>query len=287
MKKCGLVLEGGGMRGLYTAGVLDFFLDQNLYFQDITTVSAGGCNAVSYVAKQNGRNLLINTKYCSDKRYISFSGLLTHRSIFGIDFMFHEIPEKLEPFDFHEFKNSNSTLTVAVTNVKTAKAEYFDLKDLKTDIDYLIASSSLPVFSPIVPIGDQLYLDGGVVDSIPVKKSLEKGNDVLVIVLTQHNGYQKKPSEGRLVYQRVFRKFPKFVEAIQNRHLQYNQTLELIKQLEAEGKAVVLRPTHPVGFGRFENNQEKLKSLYQDGYRDAKDHCEEILRLCKGASNLN
>lgn len=286
MKKCGLVLEGGGMRGLYTAGVLDFFIDKNLLLKDITTVSAGGAHAVSYISKQRGRSYKINTKYCGDKRYISLMGLFTRGSVFGMDFVFREIPERLEPFDEEMFQRQRARLTVGLTNVETAKPEYADIRDTREDIDYLIASSSLPMFSQIVNIGGKKYLDGGVTDSIPAAKALNKGADCLVVVLTQNEGYVKKPAGGKALYRRAFKKYPDFARAIENRHVMYNGELAFVKQLEKEKRAVVLRPSMPLDMGRFEKNPDRLKAIYENGYQDAQDNYEKIMALCGGCENV-
>lgn len=286
MSKCGLVLEGGGMRGLYTAGVLDYFLDFKMNFKDITTVSAGACHAVSYISKQRGRSYVINTKYCSDKRYISFGRFLRGGSIFGMDFIFKEIPQRLEPMDFEAYHRQGSRLTVALTNLETAKAEYFDIEDVEKDIDYLVATCSLPVFSPAVTIEGRSYYDGGITDSIPVQKALDKGNDKVVVILTQNKGYQKQPAGGGFVYKRKFRNYPGFIKAIAHRHEMYNGELALIERLEQEGKALVLRPTMPLSLSRFEKDEAKLKAVYQNGYDDAKDNFEKIMEFCRGAENF-
>lgn len=277
--KIGLVLEGGGMRGLYTTGVLDCFLDHDIMTDYVIGVSAGACHGVSYLSKQRGRSFRINTAYLKDNRYLSLRNFLKTKSLFGMDFIFDEIPHKLDIFDYDTFLNSPCEYKLAVTDVNTGKPVYFDKKHLNHDSTILKASCSIPIFSPIVEYQNGLYLDGGTSDSIPVKKALEDGCDYLIIVLTRDREYSKKPESFRGIYSKVFKKYPKMIECLDNRHLMYNETLTFIKQLEQDGKALVIAPSHPLDISRFEKNMDKLNDLYQLGYNDTLKKLNIIQKL--------
>lgn len=286
MAKVSLILEGGGMRGLYTAGVLDYFMDQGLVFQDIIGVSAGACNSVSYISGQRGRNLEINTGYCSDKRYISVMGLFTRGSIFNMDFLFDEIPNKLIPFDYDKFKASDCRLTAVSTDCITGKAVYTPIKDMSTDGTYVRASSSIPFVSPIVEVDGKLLVDGGPSDSIPIGYSVSSGFDIHVVVLTRHNGYVKNKSKLYPLCKLALRKYPNLAATIGDRHKVYNESIRLSEQLEKENKAVIIRPKMPVEVSRFEKNPENLRSLYKNGYEDAAERFSDVLKLCGNAENI-
>lgn len=274
--KIGLVLEGGGMRGVYTTGVLDCFQDHNLDFDYIIGVSAGACHATSFLSRQRGRSFLINSEYSQDKRYISFRNYLQTRSLFGMKFIFHDIPDHLLPFDYQTYADNQTDFIVGVTDVLTGKPYYFKNPSSKEVNEVVAASSAIPIFSPMVEIDGKQYLDGGTSDPIPVKKALEDGCDKLVIVLTRPRGYCKQPEGFRSVYRRKFRKYPKMIEALDRRHEIYNQSLKLVDKLEKEGRAVVLAQSVPVSIGRFEKNPEKLLKLYKLGIKDASDQLKKI-----------
>lgn len=287
MARISLILEGGGMRGLYTAGVLDYFLDNGLIFEDIIGVSAGACNSVSYITGQRGRNLKINAGFCSDKRYVSLMGFFTRGSIFNMDFLFDDIPNKLIPFDYDKFKNSRSRLIAVATDCNTGKASYHQIKDMRTDDVYVRASSSIPLVSPIVEINGRLLVDGGPSDSIPVQYSVDSGFDRHVIVLTRHDGYFKRKNRLYPVCKLALRKYPKLADTIKTRHINYNSSLQLAAQLEKENKAVIIRPKEHVDVSRFEKNPDNLRNLYNIGYHDAEKKLKAILELCKDAENVS
>lgn len=286
MARVSLVLEGGGMRGLYTSGVLDYFLDRGLIFRDIIGVSAGACNSVSYISGQRGRNLDINAGYCADKRYVSLFGLFTRGSIFNMDFLFDDIPNKLLPFDYDSFKNSESRLTAVSTDCETGKAVYTPIKDMHTDGVYVRASSSIPLVSPIVEVNGRHLVDGGPSDSIPIHYSVESGFDKHIVILTQHNGYVKNRNRFYPVCRLALKKYPNLVNTIRDRHLNYNASVRLAEQLEKDNKAVIIRPEKPVEVSRFERNPENLRKLYKKGYEDAAEKFEDIIKLCKDAENV-
>lgn len=277
--KVGLVLEGGGMRGLYTSGVLDYFLDQQIFVDYVIGVSAGACNGVSYLSKQKGRNYRVNTNYVSDKRYLSLSNFIKTKSLFGMDFIFDEIPHQLDLFDYETFLSSPSEYKLGVTDVLTGRPVYFDKTHLDHDSTILKASSSIPVFSPIIEYQNGLYLDGGTTDSIPVKQALKDGCDHVIIVLTRDRNYIKKPESFRFIYSKVLKAYPNLIQALDNRHLMYNETLKFIKELEQQGKATIIAPSSPLEISRFEKDVSKLKNIYELGYSDASKKFDQLKEL--------
>lgn len=267
--KIALVLEGGGMRGVYTSGVLDYFMDNNIQFPYVIGVSAGACNACSFISNQRGRNKIVNIEYVNDDRYLSYKGLIRNKSIFGMDFIFNEIPNNLTPFDFETFLNSDTTFKVVTTDCDTGKAFYFDKSNYERDFfDIVRASISLPFVAPIATVNNKNLLDGGITDSIPIKKAFEDGYDKAVIVLTRNKGYRKQPFKHRKIASIFYQKYPNLVDAIMNRYKVYNETLDYIEKLEKIGKVIVIRPSHPVNVSRIEKNKDKLNALYDMGYDD-------------------
>jgi predicted patatin/cPLA2 family phospholipase len=266
----GLILEGGGMRGVYTAGVLDCLLDKGLHFKYIYGVSAGACHACSYVSRQRGRAAGTVFNFLSDRRYGGFRNLLMTGDYFGAQFVYSDVPDRLLPFDYDAFKASEQTLYATVTNVYSGEAEYRVLSDLKRDMDWLRASASLPLLSRFVSPGGGKYLDGGVADSVPLAKSIADGHAENLVVLTRHRGYAKRPSKSKLLRWR-YGKYPAFVRAAERRHLKYNEALELAETERAAGRALVIQPEAEVKIGRLEKNEAKLRALYDAGYSDASD----------------
>ena len=277
--KIGLVLEGGGMRGLYTVGVLDLFLDQNIQMDYVIGVSAGACHGISYVSNQRGRSYEINTRYLDDPRYLSFKNFIKTRSIFGMDFIFDKIPNELNVFDYDSFLSSRCEFVTGVTDVQTGKPVYFGKEELNYDATVLKASSSIPIFSPIVEYKGGHYLDGGTSDPIPVRKAIEDGCEQVIVVLTRDRNYIKSPESFRLVYKRVFRKYPEMVRLLDERQNIYNDTLQYLRTLEKEGRAIVIAPTKPINISRFEKNIESLEELYKMGMNDAKNVLPEIQKV--------
>lgn len=267
----GLVLEGGGMRGLYTAGVLDFFLEKGMIFDYVIGVSAGACNAVSYISRQKGRNKIVNTAFVDDWRYMSLKSLVKNGSLFGMDFIFDEIPNRKVPFDFETFNSSPVIFKIGVTDCTTGKPLYFDKEDIDRKFTVLRASSSLPLVSPIVKFKGYHLLDGGITDPIPVRQAITDGYQKTVIVLTRNRGYQKEPISHplRLLLEKKYRDYPGLIEAMINRYKIYNETLDYIDELEHRGQAVVIRPSEKLEVDRFEKNAEKLIALFDQGFEDA------------------
>lgn len=266
----GMVLEGGGIRGIYTSGVLDCFLDEGIQTEALFGVSAGIVNGINYVSGQKGRSLKVNTKYIKDKRYLSLYSLLTTGNIFGVDFCYNVLPNKLLPYDYEAFKKSNIKCFAAVSNLITGQAEYKLCKDIHYDLEYVRASASLPLLSRIVKIGGSPYLDGGVCDSIPLMASIRHGYQKNIVILTRPRGYKKTPSHMIPAVAYTYRNYPKFVQAYKTRHIRYNHTLEFIENQEEKGKVFVIRPSHYLKMGRLEKNLDRIYSMYQLGYQDAK-----------------
>lgn len=269
MFDAGLILEGGGMRGVYTAGVLDFFLNKELWFKSCYAVSAGAGHACSYLARQRGRAFSVNVDYLGDKRYMGVSSLLKTGDLFGADMLYRIIPEELYPIDYKAFAENESRLYAVVTNCETGQAEYIPIKDLKTDLIYVRASASLPMVSRMVEAGGKKYLDGGVSDSIPIRKSITGGNKKNVLVLTRDGSYRKQPGGMTALIRAKYRKYPALVNQIEQRFLHYNETLDFIEQEQSRGRAFVIRPKKPVNIKRTEKDREKLRALYEEGFRDA------------------
>jgi len=263
----GLVLEGGGMRGLFTCGVLDCLLDHNKHFKYLIGVSAGATNGTSFISKQHGRTREITRKYVRDYRYMSMRSLFLTGSYFGMDFMFDAIPNKLVPFDFDRFYNEPVDYRVGVTDCITGETRYYGKADFDRKLTLLRATCSLPLISPIVWHEGIPLLDGGVSDPIPVRKALEDGCDRVVVVLTRDASYQKEPlGNGTRRFMKLrYGKYPKLQEALENRHRRYNETLGFLEELERQGKAFVIRPAQVPESDRLENDPEKLDRLYLDG----------------------
>ena len=272
--KNGLVLEGGAMRGIYTAGVLDVFMEHNITFDGVMGVSAGAIHGCSFVSGQHGRSIRYYLKYMRDPRFMSFRSLLTTGDLVGTQFCYHDIPEKLDIFDYEAFRRSGTKFYVVCTNLLTGKAEYVHLDDMK-DISWLQASASMPLVSHTVRIGGKSYLDGGVADSIPVQAFRRMGYGRNVVVLTRPEGYRKKPARMGAV-RAAYRRYPAFVRAVQNRYLGYNRTLDELSALERNGEVLILRPSQDLHIGRMEKQPEKVKALYRLGREDAEAKIAEI-----------
>lgn len=281
MDKIGLILEGGGMRGIYTAGVLDFFLEKNIEVDLVVGVSAGGCHAASYLSKQHKRAFHTNVDYLHDKNYLSFNNLIKTGSIFGMDMIFNKIPNELYPYDHETFKKSKSEFVVVATNCETGKAEYFTLTDMEKEILYLQASCSIPMFSNIVEIDGYKLVDGGVADSIPIEYAIKRGCNKNIVVLTRDKTYIKNKvhSIPSAFVKRKYKEYPNLIHSIENRHINYNKSLDLVKQLEKSNDALVIRPKSVVKVNQVEKNVDKLYNLYMDGYNDAKESYNKIMNF--------
>ncbi len=265
----GLILEGGGMRGIFTAGVLDNFMDRGIRFPYTIGVSAGACNGLSYMSGQRGR-----TKYCDidmlDKyKYIGFKQLLFKGCIMDFEFLFHIFPEKISPYDYKAFAACSEKFEMVTTSCKSGQPCYYDERNNpKRIIDIVKASSSLPYVAPIAYVDGEPMLDGGISDSIPLLRARSQGYDNNIIVLTRNKGY-RKPDKQSLVPFFCYRKYPALREAIRNRNIMYNKQIALVEELEERGELTVIRPQRPIEVGRMERDTSKLLALYEEGYNCA------------------
>ncbi len=267
----GLVLEGGGMRGVFTCGVLDCFLDNNIEFPYVVGVSAGACNGLSYISKQRGRARFSNIELLEKYNYIGLKHFIRKRNFLNFDILFNELPEKIFPYDYDTFFASTTLYEMVTTNCLTGHAEYHsEKKDKNRLLAIAQASSSLPVMCPVTYVDHVPMLDGGICDSIPVKRAMEKGYIKNIVVLTRNKGYRKNGKDIRIP-SFIYRNYPHVREALNCRGKIYNEQLDLIDKLEGEGKIKVIRPVNPVTVDRLEKDTAKLIDLYEEGYSCAKD----------------
>jgi len=276
MSNIGLILEGGGMRGAFTAGVLDYWMEQGLWFTDVYGVSAGACQACSYLCNQPGRGLRVWLDYLDDPRFCSMRSLLTTGDLFGAELNYDLVPRKLDPLDNETFLKRGARFTAVVTDVQTGAPAYIPIRDMFEDIEAVRASASLPLISNMVEYKGRKYLDGGVSDSIPIKRAIADGHDRNVLVLTQAPGYRKEPNRALGAMRIKYRRYPHLVEAVARRHIMYNETLDFIDRQVAAGKLFVLRPDVAPGIGRVERDPEKLRRLHDAGHAVAR---REMARL--------
>lgn len=265
-----IVLEGGATRGVFTSGALDYLMEQELYLSHVIGVSAGSCNGVDYVSKQPGR-----TRDCMIHKekeysyYYGFTKFIREKSLLDMDMVFDRYPNELFPFDFDTYFASEMECEIVTTNCETGRAEY--MKE-DSDRDRLMklcrASSSMPLVSPIVNVDGIPYLDGGLADSIPIKRALEKGNEKVVLILTRNPGYRKKPTSRGVanLYRRAYKKYPNLVRTTIRRNYVYNRQMELVERLEEEGRIFVLRPLIPT-VSRLEKDYDTLMHFYEHGYK--------------------
>ena len=258
-------MEGGGFRGVYTAGVLDFFIDRKAMFSSVYGISAGACNALNYLSQDRGRYIEIAKRFCNDPRYMGVGQLLKTGSIFNWQFSFYEIPERYIPYDYDTFEKYPGKAYSVVTNIETGHAEYPLIENVFEQMDTLRASASLPFVSKPVAVGDGLYLDGGIVDSIPFEAMRTLGYDRLVVVLTRDGSYRKGPMPS-LPIDLWYGKYPALQQRLRCRHEAYNQSLDRLRQLEQDGVAKVIRPRRPIEMGRLERDPAVLQRVYDQGY---------------------
>lgn len=270
-EKTALVLEGGGLRGVFTCGVLDCFMDHGVRFPFTVGVSAGACNGLSYMSGQRGRARNSNIDLMEKYHYVGFKYLLTQGCIMDFKLLFEDFPEKIIPYDYDAYFSNPDRFVMVTTNCLTGKAEYFEeMSSSERVMDIVRASSSLPFVTKITDVDGVPMLDGGIVDSIPVQYALDQGYKRLVVILTRNRGYRKK--EGSMRFAKVFyRKYPNLQKALSQRNAVYNKTMDLIEKLEAEGQITVIRPMNPVEVGRMEKDTAKLAALYDEGYKIAEE----------------
>jgi len=271
-----LVLEGGGMRGLFTAGVLDFLMDEGLMPRYVIGVSAGALNGFNYVAGMRGRSYYLNTTYCKDWRYFSFRSFLLTGNMFNVSFIFNKLINDLEPFDFGAFRSSPIELTAVCSNLETGEADYTRINDPIAQLDYVRASASMPLISRTVFIDGKRLLDGGMCDSVPIAYSqrmaldAEKTRNKHIVILTQDEAYIKKPSPFLQLLRLRYHRYPLYMEPLKRRHIMYNDEYRLVKDLQNSGEIFVLRPPEPVVVVNMEHDAQKLTALYTIGYTEAR-----------------
>lgn len=275
--KVGLVLEGGAMRGMYTAGVLDVFLEKCISVDAVVGVSAGALFGVNYLSRQKGRVIRYNKRFNSDKNYMGLRPLLREGNIVSTKYAYEEVPRKLDPFDDESYKKSGIPFYAVVTDIETGEPEYIQVYSAFEQMDVLRASGSMPFVSKPVLYNNKMYLDGGISDSIPFQWLSSQGYDKLIVILTRDMEYRKKPMSSSLI-KLFYKKQPQLSEKLLKRHDVYNKSVELLKQWENEGKVFVIRPSKPIEIGRIETNPDKLQEVYDLGLKDA---TESLLELQK------
>lgn len=260
-----LVLEGGGMRGMFSAGVFEAFLAHELTFPYITAVSAGACNILSYMSHQPLRTRQIIEHYVTDKRYFSLRNWVKQGSIFGFDFIFEDLPKHLLPFDYDAYRKYPGVLQVGTTDIETGEAVWFDQEGIGPHFIPVRASSSMPFLAPVVRFHGRALLDGALVSPIPYERALAAGYDKLVVVLTRNAGYRKKQRVPKLLLKTVYKQYPKLWEIMQERPALYNRQLEAVEELARQGKAVIIRPQIPLEIDKLDIKPDKLLALHDHG----------------------
>lgn len=277
MEKNGLVLEGGAMRGMFTAGVLDVLMEQNIEFDGAIGVSAGATFGCNFKSKQIGRTIRYNMKYCNDPRYCSFRSLLKTGDLFGAEFCYHTLPEQLDLFDNETYEHSPMEFHIVCTDVNTGKPVYYKCDKFDHDgLEWVRASASMPLVSRIVEVGGRQMLDGGISDSIPLEYFQSIGYHRNLVVLTQPRDYVKKENKMLPLMKLTLKRYPNLIETMRQRHVNYNQTLDYIRSEEKKGTVLVLCPKEKLPVGRIEHNPERLKHVYDLGQEVALENLEKI-----------
>lgn len=283
MKNVGMVLEGGAMRGIYTMGVLDTLLEENIEIDGIIGVSAGGLYGANYFSKQKGRALEYTKKYYNDKRYISKKSLFLTGNIVNKDFAFYKVTKELCPFDNETFKKANKDYYVTATNVKTGEAEYLKINDVYEQLEEFRATSAMPLVSRMVKINNKKYLDGGISDSIPLDKCISLGYKKIIVVLTQPLNYKKKPidkKKQKLINLKYLR-YKNLINTMTNRYIKYNETLEKIIDLENKKEIFVIRPSKRIKINLVPKNEQQIDEVYNLGINDTKKIINELKQYLK------
>ncbi|MFA5421635.1 MAG: patatin family protein [Bacilli bacterium] len=281
--KVALVLQGGAVRGAFTAGVLDVFMENDLYFQYVVGVSAGALIALSYLSKQVGRSRSVVVDYMSDKRFVNPKFLFTKKTLFNFDYLFGEMAEKILPFDFDTFEKSEIKMVVGTTSCLNGEPLYF-VKGETSDFNKAIAaSSSLPFFSAPVSVESEPCMDGGLAAPIPFRKALDDGFDKIIVITTRDKNYRKDLSkrqhEGAL--KALYGKYPVLIKTILDYPKSYNQDAADLEDLEAKGQAFVIRPREPIMLKRTEKDKEELQKVYLRGRKAAEDNMVQLMEYLK------
>ena len=277
----GLVLEGGAMRALYSAGVMDVMMDHGIRVDGVVAVSAGACFGANLLSGQRGRGLRYNKQYMRDPRYMGLRSLLTTGDIVNREFGYYRITRELDPFDEAAFERYGADYEVVVTNVETGEAEYIRLTNILEQLEAMRASASMPFVSRTVAYGGKRYLDGGIADSIPVQRCLEKGYDRVLVILTQPADYRKTPMNPWLI-RAAYHRYPHLCRTLIQRYARYNAQCEDVARLEREGRVLVIRPSSPLGVRRLERDPEVLQRVYDRGIADGRAQMERMKAYLEG-----
>lgn len=274
----GVLFEGGSFRPVFSCGVMDALLEKGIMFPYCIGVSAGAADAASYVSRQKGRNIRIFEKYRNDKRYIGKRNLIKEKSMFGLQFVFRDIPNEIDPFDMKTFQNYNGTFVVTTTDAVTGEVKYFYKEDIDNHFNVFRATCALPMVFPPAVVRGREYFDGGLSNPIPIDKLLADGNEKALIVLTRTEGYRKECKRtDRLVARAIHHRYPVIAGEVLTRYKRYNESILRCEKLEREGKALILRPEEPLN--SYEKDVRKLRKNYEDGYRLAMEKIEAIRAL--------
>ncbi len=280
--KTGLIMEGGAMRGMFTAGVIDIFMENGVEFDGAIGVSAGAAFGCNYKSRQIGRVIRYNKAYCKDPRFCSFRSLIKTGDLFGAEFCYHTIPDKLDIFDERAYLDNPMEFYVVCTDVTTGKAVYIESDEAGDDaLEYFRASASMPLVSKVVKIKDRLLLDGGIADSVPIQFFESIGYNRNVIILTQPKGYVKKPSSAAKIMKYVLKKYPMVAKTMENRHIEYNETIDYILKKEEAGEVLVIRPEAPLEIGRIEHDPDRLQAVYDLGRKAGEKHLNDVKEFIK------
>lgn len=280
--KTGIVFEGGASRTAYSCGVMDCLLDNEIYIDYVLGVSAGIAYGVSYSSRQKGRNYTIFEKYMEDPRYMGIKHFLgKKKSYYNLDFIYGEMPNKYLPFDWDGYIKYGMTSNAVITNINTGLPEYYRIDKIDKNWTLLRASSSLPILFQPVEINGNLYLDGGISDSIPFEHALQDGCDKVIVVLTRERNFIKKKESILPLIKIAYKKYPKLIEAIENRHIMYNNELEKLRKLENEGKALVIAPSDTHNIGRTERKSSVLLPYFKEGYDYTSTIINDIRKFIK------
>ena len=280
--KTGLILEGGAMRGMFTAGVMDIFMENGIEFDAAIGVSAGAAFGCNYKSRQPGRVIRYNKRFARDPRFCSIRSLIKTGDLFGAEFCYHTIPDKYDFFDVPTYVENPMDFYVVVTDAETGKAVYVNSDEAGEDsLEFFRASASMPLVSKPVEIRGKKYLDGGIADSVPIQYFESIGFDRNVLILTQPKGFVKKPSSAVKLMKYVLKDYPEVVKTMQTRHLEYNETLDYIAKKEAAGEIIVIRPESPLPIGRIEHNPDKLQTVYDIGRAAGEKYVEKVKEFLK------
>lgn len=279
MSKVGMVLEGGAMRGIYTAGVLDVMLDHNIDIDTIVSVSAGALFGLNYFSKQKGRVIRYNKKYCRDRRYISLLSLLLTGNVVNKNFAYYKVTKQLDKFDNDEFINNNKDYYVTVTNIETGNPEYIKISDPNSQLEELRATSAMPLSSKIIKLNGHKYLDGGISDSIPIHKCKDLGCEKIIVILTQPLDYRKGKLDNKKkkLIDLKFHKYPNLINTMTKRYLNYNMVIEEMIKMEKNNEVFIIRPSIAIDINLIERNSQKLQSVYDMGVKDCNKIIDKLL----------